>query len=102
MEPAVQTAPRRELGLLSVVTPMHDEQDNARVLYERVVAALDGFDWELVVVDDGSRDQTAAVLAQLAAEDERVKVLGLSRNFWHQPALTAGLEHARGDAVVMI
>jgi len=92
----------RELGLLSVVTPMHDEEDNARPLYERLVAALGAIDWELVVVDDGSRDATAAVLADLAAADERVKVISLSRNFGHQAALTAGLEHARGDAVVMI
>ena len=97
------TEPVRELGLLSVVTPMHDEQDNARRLYERLVAALgDEYDWELVAVDDGSRDATAEVLAAIAAEDPRVKVLGLSRNFGHQPALTAGLDHARGDAVVMI
>jgi dolichol-phosphate mannosyltransferase len=81
---------------------MHDEQDNARVLYERVAAALEGLEWEMVVVDDGSRDATPAVLADIAAGDPRVKVLGLSRNFGHQPALTAGLEHARGDAVVMI
>ncbi len=96
------TAHPRELGLLSVVTPMHDEQDNARLLYERVAAALEGIEWELVVVDDGSRDATASVLTALAAEDERVKVLGLSRNFGHQAALTAGLEHARGDVVVMM
>src|SRR4051794_29936850 len=96
------TEDQRELGLLSVVTPMHDEQDNARLLYERVAAALEGMNWELVVVDDGSRDATGTVLAEVAAADERVKVLGLSRNFGHQPALTAGLEHARGDAVVMM
>jgi polyisoprenyl-phosphate glycosyltransferase len=93
---------RRQLGLLSVVAPMHDEQDNAPVLYRRLVAALEGIEWELVVVEDGSRDDTARVLAAIAADDKRVKVLMLSRNFGHQPALTAGLEHARGDAVVMM
>src|SRR3954454_15830840 len=92
----------RELGLLSVVTPMHDEEDNARGLYERVVGALEGFDWELVITDDGSRDRTGEILDEIAASDDRVKVVSLSRNFGHQPALTAGLEHARGDAVVMI
>ena len=95
-------APVRELGLLSVVTPMHDEADNAPRLYERLVTALEDVEWELVAVDDGSRDATAQVLEGLAAQDPRVKVLGLSRNFGHQPALTAGLDHARGDAVVMI
>src|SRR5215217_4001284 len=93
------TEHRRQLGLLSVVAPMHDEQDNAPILYQRLVEALDGLEWELVVVEDGSRDDTARVLAEIAAGDPRVKVLGLSRNFGHQPALTAGLEHARGDAV---
>ena len=92
----------RTLGLLSVVTPMYDEEDTAREFYARVVAALDGVDFELVVVDDGSKDGTAAILQELAAADDRVKVVLLSRNFGHQPALTAGLEHARGDAVVMI
>jgi dolichol-phosphate mannosyltransferase len=81
---------------------MHDEEENARALYERVVAALDAFTWELIVVDDGSRDDTAKVLSELAAADERVKVVYLSRNFGHQAAITAGLEHARGEAVVMI
>jgi dolichol-phosphate mannosyltransferase len=92
----------RTLGLLSVVTPMHDEQDNVRPLYDRMCSALAGIDWELVVADDGSRDATAQRLAEIAAADERVKVVTLSRNFGHQAALTAGLEHARGDAVVML
>ena len=92
----------RAPGLISVVTPMHDEEGNARALYDRVAAALRAYPWELVVVDDGSRDATPRILAELAAADERVKVVTLSRNFGHQPALTAGLEHARGDAVAMI
>ena len=102
MDVVAAPAPVRTPGLLSIVTPMHDEQDNVRPLYERLVAALDGMDWELVVTDDGSRDATAARLAELAAVDERVKVISLSRNFGHQAAITAGLEHARGDAIVMI
>jgi glycosyltransferase involved in cell wall biosynthesis len=102
MDVAAASRQARTLGLLSVVTPMHDEQDNVRPLYDRLAAALEGLEWELVVTDDGSKDSTAARLADLAAVDERVKVITLSRNFGHQPAITAGLEHARGDAVVMI
>ena len=94
--------PLRELPLLSVVAPMHDEELNARPFYERVVAALADVPFELVLVDDGSRDGTGRILTELANADPRVKVLRLSRNFGHQPALTAGLEHARGTAVVMI
>ena len=92
----------RELGLLSVVSPMYDEEGHARQFYERVVAALEGIPFELVLVDDGSRDGTLAILEELAARDKRVKVVGLSRNFGHQPALTAGLDHATGDAVAML
>jgi dolichol-phosphate mannosyltransferase len=92
----------RELRLLSVVTPMHNEEGNARALYERVVAALAGVPFELVVADDGSKDSTGSILEELAAADERVKVISLSRNFGHQAALTAGLDHATGDVVVMM
>src|SRR4051794_23059887 len=73
----------RELGLLSVVTPMHDEEDMVGAFYARTVAALAGVDFELVVVDDGSRDGTDAQLRALAAADERVKLVSLSRNFGH-------------------
>src|SRR3712207_3166466 len=92
----------REPGLVSVVAPMYEEEANAALFCDRVREALGSYDFELVVVDDGSRDRTSAVLAGIAAEDERVKVLTLSRNFGHQPALTAGLDHARGDVVVML
>jgi glycosyltransferase involved in cell wall biosynthesis len=90
------------MALVSVVTPMHDELDTIRPFHTRVAAAMDAVEWELVVVDDGSRDGTGEALDALAAEDGRVRVLHLSRSFGHQAALTAGLEHARGDAVVML
>jgi dolichol-phosphate mannosyltransferase len=92
----------REAGLVSVVAPMYEEEATAAMFCARVRDALDGHDFELLVVDDGSKDGTAAALAREAAEDERVKVISLSRNFGHQAALTAGLEHARGDVVVMM
>ena len=92
----------REPGLLSVVAPMHDEEDVVGAFHARTVAALDGIDFELVVVDDGSRDSTGERLRALAAADERTKVVSLSRNFGHQAAISAGLEHTRGDVVVMI
>ena len=92
----------REPGLLSVVAPLHDEEDVVGAFHARTVAALDGIDFELILVDDGSRDGTGEQLRALAAADERTKVVALSRNFGHQAALSAGLEHARGDVVVMI
>jgi dolichol-phosphate mannosyltransferase len=87
---------------LSVVAPLYNEEGNARAFCERTVAALAGLPFELVLVDDGSSDGTAAILEELAAADRRIRVVTLSRNFGHQTALTAGLEHAAGDAVVMI
>jgi polyisoprenyl-phosphate glycosyltransferase len=93
---------RRSLELLSVVAPMYNEEATAEAFYERVQGALEGIPFELVVVDDGSTDSTPEILDRLAAEDPRVRVVYLSRNFGHQTAITAGLDHARGDAVVMI
>jgi glycosyltransferase involved in cell wall biosynthesis len=92
----------RTLRLLSVVAPLYQEEALVEVFYERVHAALEGIPFELVLVDDGSHDGTPQLLAQLASRDRRVRVIQLSRNFGHQTALTAGLDHARGDAVVML
>jgi glycosyltransferase involved in cell wall biosynthesis len=88
--------------LLSVVAPMYEEEATVAPFLARVHAALEGVEHEVSLVDDGSKDGTAAEMARAAAADPRVKVVALSRNFGHQPALTAGLEHATGDAVVMI
>jgi dolichol-phosphate mannosyltransferase len=93
---------RGRVGLVSVVAPMLDEEEIVEVFYDRVRRALDGVRFELVLVDDASRDRTPVLLERLANSDPRVKVLHLSRNFGHQAALTAGLEHASGDAVVML
>jgi dolichol-phosphate mannosyltransferase len=92
----------RQLTLLSIVAPMLNEEGTARVFYERVCGAVDGLPWELVVVDDGSTDATAQILGEIAREDPRVRVISLSRNFGHQTAITAGLDHATGNVVVMI
>jgi dolichol-phosphate mannosyltransferase len=89
-------------GLVSVVAPMFDEEGTVEVFYDRVRTALDGEQFELILVDDASRDTTPELLDRLADSDPRVKVLHLSRNFGHQAAITAGLEHASGDAVVML
>src|SRR6201990_937272 len=88
--------------LLSVVAPMYEEEATVEPFLARVHAALEGVEHEVILVDDGSQDGTAAAMAAAAARDRRVKVVALSRNFGHQPALTAGLEHATGDAIVMI
>jgi len=96
------TLSQRPLNLLSVVAPMHDEQEAVEPLYDRVRDALTGSNFELVLVNDASRDATPRLLDSLADADPRVKVLHLARSFGHQAALTAGLEHARGEVVVMM
>ena len=92
----------RTLRLLSVVAPLYQEDALVEAFHARVCGALEEVPFELVLVDDGSTDRTPELLAGLAARDTRVRVIQLSRNFGHQTALTAGLDHARGDAVVML
>ncbi|MTD46189.1 glycosyltransferase [Conexibacter sp. W3-3-2] len=81
---------------------MYDEAQSVRPFVERVFAALADEDVELIVVDDGSVDGTAQALAELAAQEPRLVVVELSRNFGHQAAITAGLDHARGAVAVTI
>jgi glycosyltransferase involved in cell wall biosynthesis len=92
----------RELELLSVTAPVLNEEAVLPAFYERVCAALEGVEFELVLVDDGSTDGTREILRNLAAEDSRVKLVELSRNFGYQAAVAAGIDHCRGDAVVTI
>ena len=88
----------------SIVAPVHNEEAVLHELYRRIseVMAQAGEPWELVLVDDGSRDRSAEVIAELHDNDPRVRGIILSRNFTFQIAVTAGLEHASGDAVVLI
>jgi dolichol-phosphate mannosyltransferase len=88
--------------LLSVVVPLHDEQEVVADFAEQLAAVLDGegYAWEVILVDDGSRDATYERCLRLNAGDGRFKIVRLSRNFGHQIALTAGLEVASGRAAV--
>lgn len=88
--------------MISIVIPIFNEQENLPELCRRLSAAMEGEDWEAVLVDDGSRDDSPKILSQMHARDERFKIVTLSRNFGHQPAVTAGIHHARGDCVVLI
>lgn len=89
---------------LSVVVPLFDEESVVPALAERLVQSLDelGVAAEVILVDDGSNDGTLAAIARAHAADARFVGLSLSRNFGHQLAISAGLEHARGDAVVVM
>jgi polyisoprenyl-phosphate glycosyltransferase len=93
---------KREPRLISVVAPVFNEEGTIEAFCDRVRATLEGSPFELLLVDDGSSDGTGAALAQIASVDPGVKVLSLSRNFGHQAALTAGLDAASGNPVVML
>jgi dolichol-phosphate mannosyltransferase len=91
--------------LLSIVVPVFNEAEVIAETYRRltgVASGIEDLDYELVVVDDGSRDGTFATLEALAQADARLRVLKFSRNFGHQTAITAGVDVARGDAIVVI
>lgn len=92
------------LPLLSVVVPIYNEQEVVRSFQQRLTVILDRFseETEIIYVNDGSTDGTLAVLHELRAHDPRVAILDLSRNFGKEIAMSAGLEHARGEAVVII
>lgn len=93
--------------MISIVVPAHNEEHNLDVLYQRIRAQMESpgagggsADWELVIVDDGSRDGTWERVTSLAAADPHVRGVRLSRNFGHQNALLAGLAATRGEAVI--
>jgi glycosyltransferase involved in cell wall biosynthesis len=90
--------------VFSVVVPMFNEAAGILLLHERLTAVMDGMGepWEVVLVNDGSRDATLATVEALRERDPRVAVVNLSRNFGKEIATTAGLDHARGAAVIVI
>jgi glycosyltransferase involved in cell wall biosynthesis len=90
--------------LLSVVVPCMNEEEGLGETNRRLSAVLEqaAVNFEIIYIDDGSTDSTLDVLRDLQAHDTRVRLIRLSRNFGHQIAITAGLEHASGDAVVII
>lgn len=102
MLPADRTSVMRSI---SVVVPVFNEEEIIGLFYDRmrkVLTGLDGLSWEIIFVDDGSHDRSFAKLSAMAASDPNVKVLKFSRNFGHQIAITAGVDAARGDSVVVI
>ena len=90
--------------MLSILTPAFNESENLPQLYARLVAALDrlGLDWEWVIVDDHSRDDTIGVVEELTRTDPRVRGVRLSRNSGSHLAIACALHHARGEAAVMM
>lgn len=89
---------------ISVIAPVFNEVQSLPEFYRRVKQVLDGLgvQWELLLVDDGSTDGSTDLIRQLAREDSRVRALIFARNFGHQLAVTAGLDHCRGQAAIII
>lgn len=91
--------------LLSLIVPVFNEEEVLPVSYARMSAAmqaLTGYDYEIIYVNDGSRDGTMKRLHAIAKEHKEVRVISFSRNFGHQLAVTAGMDNARGDALIII
>ena len=88
----------------SFVIPVYNEEETLRALEERLRGLFEQLDGsaEVIFVDDGSSDRSWTVVAEIVARDPRFKALGFSRNFGHQMAITAGLDHARGEAVIVM
>ena len=91
---------------ISLVIPMYYEELVAEKCYERVSKVLnelkEKYDYEIIFINDGSKDKTAEILESIAKEDKKVKVISFSRNFGHQAAVTAGLKYVTGDAIVIM
>lgn len=90
---------------ISVIIPMYYEELVAKDCYERVSKVLDDikeYDYEIIFINDGSKDKTFEILKEIASKNEKVKVISFSRNFGHQAAVTAGLKYVTGDAIVIM
>ncbi len=95
---------RSQDALLSVVVPCYNEHEVINETHKRLTAALESADltFEILYVNDGSRDNTIDLLQEIADQDSRVRLLSFARNFGHQAAVTAGVDHSNGDAIVII
>ena len=90
---------------ISVIIPMYYEEEVAEECYKRmtfVLQNIENYDYEIICINDGSKDKTLTILENLAIKDKRLKVLSFSRNFGHQCAVTAGLKFVTGDVIVII
>ena len=104
MSNPLPTTASPSVPVFSVVVPMFNEAAGILLLHERLARVMDGLgeSWEVIYVNDGSRDATLSVVEALRAREPRVAVVNLSRNFGKEIATTAGLDHARGEAVIVI
>lgn len=90
--------------MISIVTPVYNEEDNVVFFHEEITKVMEttGMDYELIYVNDGSKDRTDELIRELAEKDSHVRAITFARNFGHQTAITCGMDFARGDAVITI
>jgi polyisoprenyl-phosphate glycosyltransferase len=90
--------------MISIVIPIYNEEENLQNLYTRLANAAPSWkeDYEIVLIDDGSRDSSLTMMRVMAEKDTHVRVIKLSRNFGHQPAISAGIQEAKGDAIIIM
>ena len=90
---------------LSVIVPMYNEEEVANICYDRLTSVLkniEGYDYEILFVNDGSKDKTLEILMSITNKDNRTSYISFSRNFGHQAAVVAGLKNVSGDAAIII
>ena len=90
--------------MISIVIPIYNEEENLQNLYTRLTNAAPSWkeNYEIVLIDDGSRDSSLTMMRVMAEKDSHVRVVKLSRNFGHQPAISAGIQEAKGDAIIIM
>lgn len=90
--------------LISIVTPVYNEEGNLDKFYDRIKSILKSlkYDHEIIFVNDGSKDSSLLILLRLAEKDKQLKIIDFSRNFGHQMAITAGMDHTSGDCVIIL
>lgn len=94
---------KSSIAMISIVVPIFNEEENIPILYQRITQLIltqHIHNYEIIFVNDGSRDNSWLLIKQLAAVDKKIKAVNLSRNFGHQLALTAGYDYASGDAII--
>ena len=102
LHPHISVRPRE--GMISLVIAVRNEAGALPELHERLSRVLDefGLEWEIILVEDSSTDQTVEVIRELGERDERLKSIFLTRGFGHHLAITAGLDHAQGDHIILM
>ncbi|MBY0426618.1 MAG: glycosyltransferase family 2 protein, partial [Cytophagales bacterium] len=90
--------------MLSIVVPIYNEEENLHNLYGRLVSASPIWkeDYEIILVNDGSKDRSLEIMKGFSLADSKVRIINFSRNFGHQAAISAGIKHAKGDAVIIM